>query len=99
MRVGGEKSDGAPKTLERHTSMFAWIVKRVEVSGALPAFALRGTRAGTFAWLANRSSRFRWQARAKVGAPCRTRTCDLLVRSQTLYPTELRAREVGTWNR
>ena len=24
--------------------------------------------------------------------PCRTRTCDLLVRSQTLYPTELRAR-------
>ena len=39
------------------------------------------------------------RARAKVGkmskesgAPCRTRTCDLLVRSQTLYPTELRAR-------
>ena len=28
-----------------------------------------------------------------VGAPCRTRTCDLLVRSQTLYPTELRALE------
>ena len=27
-----------------------------------------------------------------IGAPCRTRTCDLLVRSQTLYPTELRAR-------
>ena len=27
------------------------------------------------------------------GAPCRTRTCDLLVRSQTLYPAELRARE------
>jgi hypothetical protein len=26
------------------------------------------------------------------GAPCRTRTCDLLVRSQTLYPAELRAR-------
>jgi hypothetical protein len=26
-----------------------------------------------------------------IGAPCRTRTCDLLVRSQTLYPTELRA--------
>jgi len=26
------------------------------------------------------------------GAPCRTRTCDLRVRSQTLYPTELRAR-------
>src|SRR5579862_9109963 len=31
----------------------------------------------------------------KYGAPCRTRTCDLLVRSQTLYPTELRARAVG----
>ena len=30
------------------------------------------------------------------GAPCRTRTCDLLVRSQTLYPTELRAREGRT---
>ena len=28
---------------------------------------------------------------SRVGAPCRTRTCDLLVRSQTLYPTELRA--------
>src|SRR5262245_37509117 len=26
------------------------------------------------------------------GAPCRTRTCGLLVRSQTLYPAELRAR-------
>src|SRR5206468_4315966 len=30
--------------------------------------------------------------RIRRGAPCRTRTCDLLVRSQTLYPTELRAR-------
>jgi hypothetical protein len=30
-----------------------------------------------------------------IGAPSRTRTCDLLVRSQTLYPTELWAREVG----
>ena len=28
----------------------------------------------------------------EFGAPCKTRTCDLLVRSQTLYPTELRAR-------
>ena len=28
----------------------------------------------------------------KPGAPGMTRTCDLLVRSQTLYPTELRAR-------
>ena len=28
----------------------------------------------------------------RIGAPCRTRTCDLLVRSQTLYPTELWAR-------
>jgi integrase len=43
------------------------------------------------------------RARAKVGkmpresgAPCRTRTCDLLVRSQTLYPTELRALETRT---
>src|SRR5476651_2347580 len=31
------------------------------------------------------------------GAPCKTRTCDLLVRSQTLYPTELRARVVGRY--
>jgi len=30
---------------------------------------------------------------SKSGAPCKTRTCDLLVRSQTLYPTELRARK------
>ena len=30
--------------------------------------------------------------RLRDGAPCKTRTCDLLVRSQTLYPTELRAR-------
>ncbi len=29
-----------------------------------------------------------------VGAPGGTRTPDLLVRSQTLYPTELRARRV-----
>ena len=29
------------------------------------------------------------------GAPGMTRTCDLLVRSQTLYPTELRARTCG----
>ena len=29
----------------------------------------------------------------EIGAPCKTRTCDLLVRSQTLYPTELRARK------
>jgi hypothetical protein len=27
------------------------------------------------------------------GAPGRTRTCGLLVRSQSLYPTELRARQ------
>src|SRR5919204_1484359 len=34
-------------------------------------------------------------------APCRTRTCDLLVRSQTLYPTELRAhrgRNLGSYH-
>jgi hypothetical protein len=29
----------------------------------------------------------------RINAPGTTRTCDLLVRSQTLYPTELRARE------
>jgi hypothetical protein len=32
---------------------------------------------------------------ASSGAPGMTRTCDLLVRSQTLYPTELGAREVA----
>ena len=33
-----------------------------------------------------------------VGAPSRARTCDLLIRSQTLYPTELRvhAEDVAT---
>ena len=31
----------------------------------------------------------------KAGAPCRIRTCDLLVRSQTLYPAELRALTSG----
>ena len=30
------------------------------------------------------------------GAPCRIRTCGLLVRSQTLYPAELRAHHRGT---
>jgi hypothetical protein len=30
------------------------------------------------------------------GAPGMIRTCDLLVRSQTLYPTELRARGLPT---
>src|SRR5207342_94536 len=33
------------------------------------------------------------------GAPCTTRTCDLLVRSQTLYPTELRARKRQSYRR
>jgi hypothetical protein len=28
----------------------------------------------------------------EVNAPGKTRTCDLLIRSQTLYPTELRVR-------
>ena len=32
------------------------------------------------------------QVTESFGAPGMTRTCDLLVRSQTLYPTELRAR-------
>ncbi len=32
-------------------------------------------------------------SRLFCGAPGMTRTCDLLVRSQTLYPTELRARD------
>ena len=32
----------------------------------------------------------------KLGAPSKTRTCDLLVRSQTLYPTELWARTEPT---
>ena len=32
------------------------------------------------------------------GAPGMIRTCDLLVRSQTLYPTELRARLGGNYN-
>ena len=30
-----------------------------------------------------------------TGAPGRIRTCDLLIRSQTLYPTELRALRVS----
>src|SRR5690606_5308260 len=33
----------------------------------------------------------------QTGAPGRIRTSDLLVRSQTLYPTELRAREGGAF--
>ncbi len=37
-------------------------------------------------------SRFR---RVFSGALGRTRTCDLLIRSQTLYPAELRARAAG----
>ena len=32
--------------------------------------------------------------RTFIGALGRTRTCDLLIRSQTLYPAELRAREI-----
>jgi hypothetical protein len=31
------------------------------------------------------------EASAKAGAPGRIRTCDLLIRSQALYPTELQA--------
>ena len=54
-----------------------------------------------------RSRPCRWEARALVrstrrsGAPERSRTSDLLVRSQTLYPAELRARRecAGSDNR
>src|SRR3984957_18685520 len=42
---------------------------------------------------ANRESAPIWLILFELsGAPGMTRTCDLLVRSQTLYPTELRAR-------
>src|ERR1051325_11354374 len=33
------------------------------------------------------------RANKRFGAPGRARTCDLLIRSQTLYPTELRVHE------
>jgi hypothetical protein len=41
---------------------------------------------------ARRNQKSRIKNQKWIGAPCRTRTCDLLVRSQTLYPAELRAR-------
>ena len=41
----------------------------------------------------------RERRRRENGAPCRIRTCGLLVRSQTLYPAELRARSCGDRNR
>src|SRR6185503_3821365 len=34
-----------------------------------------------------------WAKRGKDGTGGRARTCDLLIRSQTLYPTELRLRD------
>src|SRR6185503_20462463 len=34
-----------------------------------------------------------WGPKTLDGAPGRARTCDLLIRSQTLYPTELRVHE------
>ena len=40
-----------------------------------------------------------WTATESNGAPCRTRTCGLLVRSQTLYPAELRAHAVCSGSR
>ena len=51
-------------------------------SSWLPKFGLHRSR---------NSDRRRQKIRTN-GAPGMTRTCDLLVRSQTLYPTELRAR-------
>src|ERR1700676_3136118 len=42
-----------------------------------------------------RCGEYRRRTSKKNGAPGGTRTPDLLVRSQTLYPTELRARRVG----
>src|SRR5262245_985237 len=39
------------------------------------------------------SGRHLWGRRIWNGAPGRARTCDLLIRSQTLYPTELRVHE------
>ena len=47
----------------------------------------RGSIHGNAIWVESLTSDF-------YGAPGMTRTCDLLVRSQTLYPTELRARDV-----
>jgi hypothetical protein len=37
------------------------------------------------------------RARAKVGAPDRTRTCSLRLRRPSLYPIELRARSTSRW--
>ena len=47
--------------------------------------------------LPSRSSQ-RTYSRAKVGAPSMIRTYDLLVRSQTLYPAELWARQTVKLN-
>src|SRR5947207_6982242 len=55
---------------------------RRSTSGRPPSrCALRWT---TFAWLANRSSRERWQTRAKVGADDQDRTGDLVLTKDAL---------------
>ena len=48
----------------------------------------RDVMAGPYAGLGSPEVQYS-QMRARIGAPSTTRTCDLLVRSQTLYPTEL----------
>src|SRR6185503_17371319 len=58
----------------------------------------RRTCSGKTSTLSSRNDANKWERRERreqegIGAPWRTRTSDLLVRSQTLYPTELRARE------
>jgi hypothetical protein len=67
---------------------------RINIWRALPTFATSRFGGQEHNAIHHSSSTRKQERGAKVdGAPCRTRTCDLLVRSQTLYPTELRARE------
>ena len=64
---------------------------------ALPRF-FRAHRAGRIVdYLEDKKGRTWCPAWRFSGAPCRARTCDLRIRSPTLYPAELRARAEGQY--
>ena len=79
-----------------HPPKLTWTYTRAKEDGAPCPLSLLRSFSETRALKHHPPKLAREYMRAKEdGAPCRIRTCDLLVRSQTLYPAELRAR---VWN-
>ena len=79
---------------QRRSRPFRLQIPRGEAS---PRF-FRAHRAGRIVdYLEDKKGRTWCPAWRFSGAPCRARTCDLRIRSPTLYPAELRARAEGQY--